>query len=160
MANRVANSKPGPNGSRLLYDEKGRYLGRSVENAVGNQIFLDSRGNYAGRCKSGPGNHRIIVSESRPSETGSSGGAAGAGSSGKFVYLGFVVLSILFLLMGALSAVCLYDDLQWGLKAGFLEMAGTALGILTLAADILLLAELYRKKRARKNEQRPGASQK
>ena len=76
MANRVANSKPGPNGSRLLYDEKGRYLGRSVENAVGNQIFLDSRGNYAGRCKSGPGNHRIIVSESRPSETGSSGGAA------------------------------------------------------------------------------------
>lgn len=146
MANRVANSKPGPNGSRLLYDEKGRYLGRSVENAVGNQVFLDSRGNYAGRCKSGPGNHRIIVSESRSSETGSSGGAAGAGSSGKSVYLGFVVLSILFLLMGALSAVCLYNDLQWGLKVGFLEMAGTALGILTLAADILLLAELYRKK--------------
>ena len=96
MANRVANSKPGPNGSRLLYDERGRYLGRSVENAVGNQVFLDSRGNYAGRCKSGPGNHRIIVSESRPSETGSSGGAAGAGSSGKSGYLGFVVLSILF----------------------------------------------------------------
>ena len=146
MANRVVNSKPGPNGSRLLYDEKGRYLGRSVENAVRNQVFLDSRGNYAGRCKSGPGNHRIIVSESRPSETGSSVGAAGAGSSGKSGYLGFVVLSILFLLMGALSAVCLYDDLQWGLKVGFLEVAGTALGILTLAADILRLAELYRKK--------------
>ena len=156
MANRVANSKPGPNGSRLLYDERGRYLGRSVENAVGNQVFLDSRGNYAGRCKSGPGNHRIIVSESRPSETGSSGGAAGAGSSGKSGYLGFVVLSILFLLMGALSAVCLYDDLQWGLKVGFLEMAGTALGVLTLATDILLLAEHYRKKRQHKEEKAPA----
>ena len=51
MANRITSSKPGPNGSRLLYDEKGRYVGRSVRNAAGNQVFLDNKGNYAGRCR-------------------------------------------------------------------------------------------------------------
>ena len=158
MANRVVNSKPGPNGSRLLYDEKGQYLGRSVENAAGNQVFLDGRGNYAGRCKSGPGNHTIIVPESRPSGTGSTGSAsgAGAGSCGNSGYLGFAVLSLLFLLMGGLSAACLYEELQWGLKVGFLEVAGTVLGLLTLTADILLILALCRKKRQHKEEKGPA----
>ena len=162
MANRVVNSKPGPNGSRLLSDEKGRYLGRSVKNAAGNQVFLDSKGNYAGRCKSGPGNHTIIVPESRPSGTGSTGSAsgAGAGSSGNSGYLGFAVLSLLFLLMGGLSAVCLYEELQWGLKVGFLEVAGTVLGLLTLTADILLILALCRKKRQHKEEKGPAGQTK
>lgn len=82
MANRITSSKPGPNGSRLLYDEKGRYVGRSVRNAAGNQIFLDNNGNYAGRCKSGPGSHVIVVPECGKAESGSPGNrrstAAGA----------------------------------------------------------------------------------
>ena len=73
MANKVTNSKPGPNGSRLLYDEKGRYVGRSVKSAAGNQVFLDSKGNYAGRCKSGPGSHVIVVPECGKAESGSPG---------------------------------------------------------------------------------------
>ena len=148
MANKVTNSKPGPNGSRLLYDEKGRYVGRSVKNAAGNQVFLDSKGNYAGRCKSGPGNHVIVVPESGTAETGSTISRSGAstdssGSSGKW---GFTIVSVLFLILGALSAYCLCFDLRWGLDVSFLELAGTLLGLLTLAVDILLIVDYCKNK--------------
>ena len=146
MANKVTNSKPGPNGSRLLYDKKGRYVGRSVKNAAGNQVFLDDKGNYAGRCKSGPGNHVIVVPENGASETGSAGGHPGAGPSISFGVWGFAVVSVLFLIIGGLSACCLCFDLRWGLDVSFLEVAGTLLGALTLAADILLIVDLGKNK--------------
>lgn len=114
MANKVTNSKPGPNGSRLLYDKKGRYVGRSVKNAAGNQVFLDDKGNYAGRCKSGPGNHVIVVPENGAAETGSAGGHPGAGPSSSSGVWGFAVVSVLFLIIGGLSACCLCFDLRGG----------------------------------------------
>lgn len=148
MANKVTNSKPGPNGSRLLYDEKGRYIGRSVKNAAGNQVFLDSKGNYAGRCKAGPGDHVLVVPKNSPEETGRSGSrtGAGTGASPSSGYLGFAVLSVLFLILGGLSAACLYYDLRWGLDLSFLEVAGTLLGLLTLAVDILLIVDFRKNK--------------
>lgn len=143
MANKVVNSKPGPNGSRLLYDEKGRYVGRSVKNAAGNQVFLDSKGNYAGRCKSGAGNHVIVVPKNSAEENGRSCSrtGAGTGASPSSGYLGFAIVSVLFLIIGALSAYCLCFDLRWGLDVSFLELAGTLLGLLTLAVDILLFVD-------------------
>lgn len=148
MANKVTNSKAGPNGSRLLYDEKGRYVGRSVKNAAGNQVFLDSKGNYAGRCKSGPGNHVIVVPESETAETGSTISRSGAStdSSGSSGMWGFAIVSVLFLILGALSAYCLCFDLRWGLDFSLLEVAGTLLGLLTLAVDILLIVDYCKNK--------------
>ena len=151
MANKVTNSKPGPNGSRLLYDEKGRYVGRSVKNAAGNQVFLDDKGNYAGRCKSGPGNHVIVVPECGRAETSISGSTsshsgASTGASPSSGHLGFAIVSVLFLILGALSAYCLCFDLRWGLDVSFLEVAGTLLGLLTLAVDILLIVDYCKNK--------------
>lgn len=150
MANRIASSKPGPNGSRLLYDEKGRYVGRSVRNAAGNQVFLDNKGNYAGRCKSGPGSHVIVVPECGKAESGSPGNrrSTAAGASRLSDYLGLAFVSLLFLIIGGLSAYCLCFDLRWGLDVSFLEVAGTLLGAVTLAADILLIADFCKKKSA------------
>lgn len=149
MANKVVNSKPGPNGSRLLYDEHGRYVGRSVKNAAGNQVFLDNKGNCAGRCKSGPGSHTIIVPESRSAENSSSGSSSGpvSDTSRSSAYGGFAVLSVLFLILGGLSAYCLCFDLRWGLDVSFLEVAGTLLGLLTLAVDILLIVDYCKSKK-------------
>ena len=100
MANRITSSKPGPNGSRLLYDEKGRYVGRSVKNAAGNQVFLDNKGNYAGRCKSGPGSHVIVVPERGKAESGSPGNrrSTAAGASRLSDYPGLAFVSLLFLI--------------------------------------------------------------
>lgn len=158
MANKIVNSKPGPNGSRLLYDEKGRYLGRSVKNAAGNQVFLDSKGNYAGRCKPGPGNHTILVPESGAKENDhtSSHRSIPASSVSPSGYWGFAVVSLIFLIIGGLGAACLYYDLRWGLDVGFLEVAGFLLGILTIAADLLILSDYFKKKRLRKNNRSPA----
>ena len=152
MANKIVNSKPGPNGSRLLYDEKGRYMGRSIKNAAGNLVFLDSKGKYTGRCKPGAGNHMIIVPESGAKENSRAGSrrSTPAGPPAASGYLGFAVLSLVFLILGGLSAACLYYDLRWGLDVGFLEVAGVLLGVLTLAADLLILADFCKKKRLRK----------
>ena len=51
-------------------------------------------------------------------------------------------------IIGGLSAYCLCFDLRWGLNVSFLEVAGTLLGAVTLAADILLIADFCKKKSA------------
>lgn len=152
MANKVVNGKPGAQGTMFLYDEQGRYVGKSRANAAGNLIYTDEHGNYKGRCKAGPGHHVILVPDGSAKENSRAGSrrSTPAGPPAASGYLGFAVLSLVFLILGGLSAACLYYDLRWGLDVGFLEVAGVLLGVLTLAADLLILADFCKKKRLRK----------
>ena len=65
MAGKIVHGKPGPNGSTLLYDEKGHYIGKSSPNAAGNLVYTDVHGSYIGRCKPGPGEHVILIPEQK-----------------------------------------------------------------------------------------------
>ena len=52
MGNERIYSKPGPNGSTLYFDQKGKYVGKSVKSFNGNINHFDAKGKYAGKSTS------------------------------------------------------------------------------------------------------------